>query len=78
MMDYNWNQSTQELNDNSFLQNEGETITLRLEAKMTDKQPGVAFPMDDVGFGKEAVPYYYADGTSTVSYTHLDVYKRQI
>ena len=64
MMDYNWNQSTQELNDNSFLQNEGETITLRLEAKMTDKQPGVAFHMDDVGFGKEAVPYYYADGTS--------------
>ncbi len=64
MMDYNWNQSTQELNDYSFLQGEGETVTLRLEAKMTNKQPGVAFHLDDIGFGKEAVPYYYADGTS--------------
>lgn len=64
MMDYNWNQSTQELKDASFLKNEGDTITLRLGGEMKNKEPGITFQLDNVGFGKEAIPYYYADGTS--------------
>lgn len=62
--DYNWNQSSQELKDSSFLQDEGDTVTLRMKAQMNGKQSGSTFYLDDIGFGKEAVPYYYSDGTS--------------
>ncbi|WP_069988514.1 S8 family serine peptidase [Massilioclostridium coli] len=65
--DYNWNQSSSELAETSFLQAEGDTVSLRFVPKngtLENKTGDAVFRLDDVGFGKSAIPYYYADGTS--------------
>ncbi|MEG0376845.1 MAG: S8 family serine peptidase [Eubacterium sp.] len=63
--DYRWNQSSQELLENDFLEGNDGTVTLRL-APVT-KRKGTAedvFRIDNIGFGKSTIPYYYASGTS--------------
>ncbi|MEG0379967.1 MAG: S8 family serine peptidase, partial [Eubacterium sp.] len=64
LSDCSWNQSTQALKQTDFLKDNGGKVTLRLKGDKTAAEAPAMFRMDAVGFGKEAVPYYYADGTS--------------
>ena len=67
--DYNWNQSSSELAETSFLQAEGDTVSLRFVPKngtLENKTGDAVFRLDDVGFGKSAI------GLFTVSSLHSE------
>lgn len=74
--DRNWNQLTSRLKNPSNLDvATGEMLNLRIvmmdnddenyvPGKMLNKGDGAMFKLDDLGIGRDSIPYYYCDGTS--------------